>query len=89
MFTGPVWIPKLYNGRNHTFFLFAWEKYQLHLGGVAQSTLPTAAERNGDFSDILGPASAPVPGGTPYPGITLRCSAESLHGTACSVQPDL
>ena len=67
--TGPVWIPKLYHGKNRTFFLFAWEKYQLHLGGVAQSTLPTAAERNGDFSDILGPASSPVPGGTPYPGI--------------------
>ena len=49
MLTGPVWIPKLYNGRNRTFFLFAWEKYQLHLGGVSQSTLPTAAERNGDF----------------------------------------
>src|SRR5215472_6711241 len=69
MLTGPVWIPKLYNGKNHTFFLFAWEKYQLHLGGVSQSTLPTVAERGGDFSDILGPASAPVPGGTPYPGI--------------------
>ena len=67
MLTGPVWIPKLYNGRNHTFFLFAWEKYQLHLGGVAQSTLPTAAERGGDFSDILGPAATPVPGGTSLP----------------------
>ena len=70
IFTGPVWIPKLYHGKNRTFFLFAWEKYQLHLGGVAQSTLPTAAERNGDFSDILGPVSSPVPGGTPYPGIS-------------------
>src|ERR1700744_672384 len=70
IFTGPVWIPKLYRGKNRTFFLFAWEKYQLHLGGVAQSTLPTAAERNGDFSDILGPASSPVPGGAPYPGIS-------------------
>src|SRR5581483_5361541 len=67
IFDGPVWIPKLYNGRNRTFFLFAWEKYQLKLGGVSVSTLPTAAERGGDFSDILGPASSPVPGNTPPP----------------------
>jgi hypothetical protein len=69
IFDGPVWIPKLYNGRNRTFFLFAWEKYQLHLGAVTLSTLPTSAERSGNFSDILGSTSSPVPGGTPYPGI--------------------
>ncbi|HEY4011282.1 MAG TPA: carboxypeptidase-like regulatory domain-containing protein, partial [Acidobacteriaceae bacterium] len=68
IFDGPVWIPKLYNGRNRTFFLFAWEKYQLKLGGVTLSTVPTAAERGGDFSDILGSASSPVPGGTVVPG---------------------
>src|ERR1700729_2586448 len=60
-FSGPVIIPKLYNGRNRTFFLFAWEKYQLHLGNVIQSTVPTAAERGGNFGDVLG---GPVPGNT-------------------------
>jgi hypothetical protein len=68
-FSGPVRIPKLYNGRDRTFFLFAWEKYQLHLGGVTQSTVPTAAERMGNFGDVLG---APVPGGTPYPGVSYN-----------------
>ena len=67
VFSGPVWIPKLYDGKNRTFFLFSWEKYQLNLGGVAQSSLPTTAERNGDFSDLLGPASTPVPGPTKLP----------------------
>ena len=67
IFSGPVWIPKVYNGRNRTFFLFAWEKYQLRLGGVAQSTLPTPAELTGNFSDVLGPASTPVPGPTALP----------------------
>ncbi len=66
VFDGPVRIPKFYNGKDRTFFLFAWEKFQLHLGGVTQSTVPTAAERGGNFSDVLG---APVPGGTPYPGV--------------------
>jgi hypothetical protein len=63
---GPVVIPHLYNGRNRTFFLFAWEKYQLHLGSTAVSTVPNQAERGGDFSDILG---GPIPGGTAVPGI--------------------
>lgn len=65
-FSGPVRIPKIYDGRNRTFFLFAWEKYQLHLGGVTQSTVPTATERTGNFQDVLG---GPVPGGTVYPGV--------------------
>ena len=25
---GPVWIPKIYNGKNKTFFFFNWEKYR-------------------------------------------------------------
>jgi hypothetical protein len=66
-FSGPVRIPHIYNGKDRTFFLFAWEKYQLHLGGIGLSTLPTAAERNGNFSDILG---GPVPGGTTVAGIS-------------------
>ena len=58
VFSGPVRIPKLYNGRDRSFFLFAWEKYQLHTSATIQSTVPTAAERTGDFRDILG---APIP----------------------------
>ena len=66
VFSGPVRLPWLYNGKDRTFFLFAWEQLKWHLGGVTTSTLPTAAERTGNFSDILG---GPVPGGTPYPGV--------------------
>jgi hypothetical protein len=69
IFDGPVWIPHVYNGRNRTFFMFAWENYKFSQGGVATSTVPTAAERTGDFSDVLGPA---VPGGSPYPGISYN-----------------
>jgi len=65
VFNGPVWIPHVWNGHNQTFFLFAWEKYQYTPGAVIVSTVPTEAERGGDFSDILG---GYVPGGTPYNG---------------------
>jgi hypothetical protein len=51
---GPVRIPKIYDGRNRTFFFFNWESYiqrQTVVGGTA--TVPTPALRNGDFSSIL------------------------------------
>lgn len=47
---GPIRIPKLYDGRNKTFFFFNWEQYlntQNQLPPVM--SLPTAAYRNGDF----------------------------------------
>ena len=51
---GPVWIPKLYNGHDKTFFFFSWEQYRNNQGGTNVTTLPTDAERQGDFSALLG-----------------------------------
>jgi Carboxypeptidase regulatory-like domain/TonB dependent receptor len=49
---GPVYIPKLYNGRNKTFFFASYEKInQIQQSSGISSTL-TQAERNGDFSAI-------------------------------------
>ncbi len=50
---GPLSIPHLYNGRDRTFGFFSWEQFRLTGGGVAVSTVPTALERSGDFSDLL------------------------------------
>ena len=62
---GPVVIPHVYDGHDRTFFLFSWEQFRQKTGAVITSTVPTALERSGDFSDVLGGA---VPGGTPYNG---------------------
>lgn len=51
---GPVWIPKIYNGHDKTFFFFSYEQYRNNQGTSQLSTLPTAAERGGDFSALLG-----------------------------------
>ncbi len=53
-FGGPVWIPKVYNGRDRTFFFFNYEGYRQReqVSGTLQ-TLPTEAFRNGDFSSLL------------------------------------
>ncbi len=50
---GPVWIPKIYDGRNKTFFFFNWEQYRQSIGGTNTSILPTTAQRSGDFSGVL------------------------------------
>src|SRR5271156_3402957 len=49
---GPVYIPKLYNGRNRTFFFSSYEKInQISQSSSIASTL-TAAEIAGDFSAV-------------------------------------
>ncbi len=51
---GPVYIPKLYNGKNRTFFMYGYEWYANDApsdGGIF--TVPTPKERQGDFSDLL------------------------------------
>jgi hypothetical protein len=54
---GPVRVPKLYDGHDKTFFFFSWEQYRNRRGlSNDVETLPTAAERNGDFSALLGPS---------------------------------
>jgi Carboxypeptidase regulatory-like domain len=50
---GPVWIPKIYNGHDRTFFFFSWEQFRQTVGGPVTTTVPTAAERTGDFSQFL------------------------------------
>ena len=50
---GPIWIPKVYNGRNKTFFFFNIEEWQYTLGSNPIATVPTAAERAGDFSNLF------------------------------------
>ena len=51
---GPIWIPKVYNGRDRSFFFFSWEQYRNRPGTSVVSTLPTADERSGNFSALLG-----------------------------------
>lgn len=49
---GPIWIPKLYNGRNRSFFYAAWEGYRQRTAGETGTLGPTDAMRNGDFSAL-------------------------------------
>lgn len=49
---GPLRIPKLYDGRNRTFFFFNYEGFRNVRAQSSISTVPTAAMRGGDFSGL-------------------------------------
>jgi hypothetical protein len=52
---GPVRIPKIYNGKNKTFFFFNFEQYKTFnfINGTPLETVPTAAYRAGNFAGAL------------------------------------
>src|SRR5262245_35809326 len=50
---GPVYIPGLYNGRDKTFFFVALEQVKDRSPQTVISTVPTALERVGDFSQTF------------------------------------
>ena len=49
---GPVRIPGLYDGRNKTFFMAAWEGYSEELPAPGTFTVPNEAQLRGDFSNL-------------------------------------
>jgi hypothetical protein len=70
---GPVVIPRVYDGRNRTFFLFTsdWFQQKQPLTGIG--TVPTAAMKTGDFSGFVDSTGNVIPiydplTGMPFPG---------------------
>jgi hypothetical protein len=78
---GPVRIPHLYNGHDKTFFFFAWEQYR-NRRGLSNNilTLPTAAERGGDFSALLGAPATVTNNGVTTPVINPCNGQQVLTG---------
>jgi hypothetical protein len=64
---GPVLIPKLYNGKNRTFFFLTWESFRFPRQATITNSVPTARMKAGDFSlegvTVRDPFTA-----TPFPG---------------------
>ena len=59
-FSGPVELPKLYNGRDRTFFLFSWESFRSLSGDNQLGMVPTALEHQGDFSQSVDASRKPI-----------------------------
>jgi Carboxypeptidase regulatory-like domain len=59
---GPVWIPKIYRGRNKTFFFFSYEGFRNRAGANGTTfTVPTPEMYSGDFSKWVTSAGAQIP----------------------------
>ena len=50
---GPIYLPKIYNGRDKTFFMFSYEKQLDERAEPETFTVPTALMRTGNFSELL------------------------------------
>ena len=88
---GPLIIPKIYNGKNKTFFFFDYAGLRTARGIATVNTVPTPEMRNGNFSQLIaagGPnltifdplSTRAVPGSNtpardPYPGNIMPGSA--------------
>ena len=81
MLSGPIIIPKIYNGKDRTFFMFDYEAHKVRQPNqIGRANVPTPAFENGDFSALLNRhdnnTGAALPAiqiidpitGTPFPG---------------------
>jgi hypothetical protein len=75
--SGPAIIPKLYNGRDKTFWMANYEGWRVVQGAHLSGYAPTAAELGGDFSAVAAnPALFPLYG-------TAACTATLAAGNNC------
>ena len=59
---GPVWIPKIYHGKDKTFFFFSYEGFRNRTGANGTTfTIPTPEMYNGDFTKWVTSAGVMIP----------------------------
>jgi len=70
---GPIWIPKVYNGKNKSFFFFNVNWYKFRSGAINQiASVPTADFKRGDLSQLRNPDGSLI---QLYDPRTTRCDA--------------
>ncbi|MCL5742478.1 MAG: carboxypeptidase regulatory-like domain-containing protein, partial [Acidobacteria bacterium] len=78
--SGPAVFPKLYDGRDRTFFLLSFEAYRQRDGQTRLSNVPTALQRAGDFTGIRNSSGKvvqikdPLNKNAVFPGLTIPVS---------------
>jgi hypothetical protein len=84
---GPVYIPKLYDGRDKTFFFVSQEFRRVINYALTTTLVPTAAERLGDFSNAyLVAANGTYTGAT---GPVAVCVAHAANGSCTAYSTDV
>lgn len=82
--SGPVYIPKVYNGRNKTFFFFNWEQVNDHGVSTPAANVPTVLQGGGDFSQTFTSANALI---KIYDPLTTVADSSQKSGWSRSVFP--
>ncbi len=82
---GPVYLPRLYDGRNKTFF-HSYMQWGLESASTPTltATVPATPWRSGDFSLLTAPVLDPFSGRTPFPG--NRIPASRLNPVSLKIQ---
>jgi outer membrane receptor protein involved in Fe transport len=82
--SGPVWLPKLYNGKDRTFFLYNHEWTRQRNAISSTALVPNASERAGNFSFVQQAGFAVVDplSKTPFPNNTIPASRINRIGQA-------
>jgi hypothetical protein len=70
---GPVLLPKVYDGRNRTFYMVAYEGTRLKETSTSVASVPTALMRQGNFTEISTAIRNPLTGQV-YPGNIIPAS---------------
>ncbi len=78
---GPVLLPKVFNGRNKLFWFFAWEGMKDAQPNPVKLTVPTDAERGGNFAQMLVPTKANPQGTKLYDPYTAVVSGSNITRT--------
>jgi hypothetical protein len=96
---GPMFLPKLYDGHNKTFFMGAYEGIRANALSAGFASVPSNLMRQGNFSEITTPIRNPLTG-QPFPGNIIPAAqispiarklleyypAANLGGTTSNVQ---
>jgi hypothetical protein len=65
---GPVYIPKLYDGRNKSFWMANYEGWRINNGGIVDESVPNPSILSGDFSaETYTPLPNATVNGQPHP----------------------
>lgn len=79
---GPVYLPKIYNGKDKTFFMFSYEKQLDKRAEPETFTVPTALMRTGNFSELLSVGTIIYDPATAFLGNTT-CGTTGTLATVC------
>lgn len=93
-FSGPVSIPKVYNGRNRTFFFFSYEGLQLRQPFFQRVQVPTVHARErarGPIQDLVNAfplPNAPSPFANPDEGLLENAYSDPARSNIVSLRAD-